>query len=65
MAGFIGPLSNSGDQQVAELEAALERDAPQSDEEDSFQMFSDGRGYGRGYALMKPLQVFTTADEVI
>ena len=56
MAGFIGPLSNSGDLQVAEPEAALGRDAPQSDEEDSFQMFPDGRGYGRGYASMKPCQ---------
>ena len=52
MAAFIGPLLNSGDQQVAELQAALAGDALQSDEEDSFHMFPDGHGYGRGYDLM-------------
>ena len=57
MAGFIVPLSNSGDQQVAEPEAALGMDSSQSDEEESFQMFPGGIGYGRGYALMQPLKL--------
>ena len=54
MVAFIGPLSNCGDQQIAELQAGLGMESPRSDEEESFERFPGGVGYGRGYGFMKP-----------
>ena len=54
MDAFIGPLNCCGHQRYAELQAALKRDHPQADEEESRQVFQGGFGYGRGYRLMRP-----------
>jgi hypothetical protein len=54
MTAFIGPLSNCGNQRYAELQAALDMDHSQSDEEVLEQVFQGGFGYGRGFRLMKP-----------
>ena len=54
MAAFIGPLHCCGHQRYAELQAALEMDHSQADEEELRQVFQGGFGYGRGYRLMRP-----------